>query len=51
MTSNLLSSFKLHDVQALHDLMMMKVTEGLAVDLETGWLAPRGYDFIVRLVL
>lgn len=51
MTSNLLSSFKLHDVQALHDLMMMKVTEGLAVDLEAGWLAPRGHDLVVRLIL
>jgi len=50
-TSNLLSSFKLHDVQALHDLMMMKVTESLAVDLEAGGLAPRGDDLVVCLVL
>ena len=31
--------------------MMMKVTEGLAVDLESGGLAPRGDDLVVRLIL
>lgn len=51
MSGNLLSSFEFNHIQALHDLVMMKVSEGLAVDLEVGYLAPLVDDNVVGLVL
>lgn len=51
MSGNLLSSFEFNHIQALHDLVMMKVSESLAVDLEVGYLAPLVDDNIVGLIL
>ena len=51
MSGNLLSSFEFNHIQALHDLVMMKVSEGLAVDFEVGYLAPLVDDNVVGLIL
>lgn len=51
MSGNLLSSLEFNHIQALHDLVMMKVSESLAVDLEVGYLAPLVDNNVVGLVL
>ena len=51
MASDFLTSFKLYHIQALHDFVMMKMTEGLAIDLKLRWLAPLGNDLVVGLIL